>query len=93
MFASVGSFVKELVSTSTLLVSSCWNLSWLSAWTFDNLEFNLSILKLISSYLFVNCWNCFSISDYFNKCLVSTSSVSLTELFEFEFEDWENDSE
>ena len=46
----------------------------MSACTLDNLVDNLSSLKFISSNLFVNSWNCFSISESFNKCLVYTSS-------------------
>ena len=54
--------------------SKSWNLIWLSACTFESLLDSLSNLKLISSNLLVRTWNWFSISESFNRCLVSTYS-------------------
>ena len=64
----------SVISPELITVSKSWNLIWLSAWILDNLLDSLSNLKLISSNLFVNSWNWFSISDNFKRCLVSTSS-------------------
>ena len=54
-------------------VSMSWNLTWLSAWIFDNLLESLSSLKFISSNLFVNSLNCPSSSDNLSKCIVRTT--------------------